>query len=233
MTRPSLAAAFAAGAALLAAVTSCSTFDPPPPPPQTVVVRVNSDPGRPLAGAEVRFSGKTVGVTGANGAAEIKLAGRDGEVFGVTVACPAGFESPQKPVKVTLHRLSDANKHPEYAVTCPPKTRTVVVAVRAGREDGKYGVPNIPVTLLGREVAKTDAAGAAHVVLTLEPGEQFDLQLDTSDERFENLRPQNPMKSFGIGQRDDIFPFDQNFDRKKTRVRYTGPKKPRGPKRIP
>lgn len=212
---------------LMVATTACDQFEPPAPPPQNVVIRVHSDPGKPLEGAKVLFSGQEVGATDADGAAEVKLAGRDGETFNVSVSCPEGFESPPSPVKVTLHRLADPDKRPEYGVQCPPQTRTVVVAVRA------EGVEDIPVTLLGREVARTDDSGAAHVVLTLEPGEQFDLMLDTNDERFEDLRPQNPVASFGIGQRDDIFTFDQKFDRKeKPRIRYHRPRST-GPTKIP
>jgi hypothetical protein len=209
------------------AASGCDRFDPPPPPPQTVVIRVNSDPGKPLEGAKVLFGGQEVGGTGEDGVAEIKLAGRDGETFDVNVACPEGFESPKGPVRVTLHRLSDPGKRPEYAVQCPPRTRTVVVAVRA------EGVSDIPVTLLGREVARTDESGAAHVVLTLEPGEQFDLMLDTNDDRFADLRPQNPVASFGIGHQNDIFTFDQKFDRKEKKRRiYRGRAKPKGPVKI-
>ena len=52
--------------------------------------------------------------------------------------------------------------------------RRVVVAVRA--ENG----PNLPVTYLGRAVGRTDASGAAHVLLAMHPGDQFSLGLDTS-----------------------------------------------------
>ena len=215
-----------AGVLLVGSATmGCERFDPPPPPPQTVVIRVNSDPGKPLKGADVLFGGSKVGVTNADGAAEIKLAGRDGEVFDVNIACPKGFESPKAPVQVTLHRLAEAGKRPEYTVQCPPKTRTIVVAVRAD------GVADLPVTLLGREIARTDRSGAAHVVLTLEPGEQFELVLDTSDEKFEKLKPQNPFMSFSVGNRDDIFAFDPKFEREKPKVRWR-PRAPKGPTRI-
>ena len=100
----------------------------------------------------------------------------------------------------------------------------------AGRADG---ASDMPVTLLGREIARTDNSGAAHLVLTLEPGEQFDLMLDTSDQRFEDLRPQNPVASFGVGHKDDIFTFDQKFDsEKKAPVYVRGPARPRGPVKI-
>jgi hypothetical protein len=210
----------------LAGVTGC-TLEPPPPPPQSVVLKVESDPGRPLKDVEVSFSGRKIGVTGDDGKAEIQLAGREGEIFEVTITCPKGFESPSAPLRMTYRRLAEQTKRPQYDVQCPPKTRTVVVAVRA------VGGANLPVTLLGSEVARTDTSGAAHVVLTLEPGEQFDLRLDTSDEEFSDLKPQNPVASFGVGHQDDIFTFDQKFETKRARVRrYRGPSGPRGPVKI-
>jgi hypothetical protein len=218
----------AALACSLVLIAGCKALDPPPTLPQTVVVRVSSDPGKPLANAQVLFSGKQVGITGADGAADIQLAGKDGESFDVMVACPKGFESPNKPIRVAFRRLADSTKKPEYAVQCPPKTRTVVVAVRT------EGYTEVPVTLLGREIARTDDSGAAHVVLTLEPGEQFDLMLDTSEKRFEHLQPQNPVASFSIGHRNDIFTFDQKFETEKKKVFRRGPSRPKpsGPQKI-
>jgi hypothetical protein len=211
-------------ACVLALATSCAALEPPPPPAQVVVVRVESDPGKPLTDVVVSFSGKKIGVTDGDGVAEIQLAGAEGEVFQVSVTCPKGFESPTTPIRITYRRLAESSKRPQYDVQCPPKTRTVVVAVRAD------GAANIPVTLLGREIARTDGSGAAHVVLTLEPGEQFALQLDTSADEFSGLKPQNPVASFGVGHQDDIFTFDQKFEaKKKKRYRRRGP---RGPVKI-
>jgi len=210
---------------VLACWAGCKALDPPPPPAQRVVVRVESDPGRPLADVVVSFSGKKIGVTDEDGVAEIQLAGTEGEMFQVIVNCPKGFESPTSPIRIVYRRLAESSKKPQYDVRCPPKTRTVVVAVRA------EGGPNLPVTLLGREVARTDSSGAAHVVLTLEPGEQFALRLDTSDEKFKSLKPQNPEASFGVGHQDDIFTFDQKFEAKK-KVYRRGPSRPRGPVKL-
>ena len=49
---------------------------------------------------------------------------------------------------------------------------------------------------LGREVARTDASGAAHVLLKLKSDEAFDLVLGT--EGNDRLRPQNPSASFVV-----------------------------------
>lgn len=202
---------------LLACSLGCSALEPAPPPPQEVRVRVTSDPGRPLRGASVLFNGQKVSESGDDGVARLKLTGRDGEVFDVTVSCPEGHQSPSAPLQIPLKRLADPKKTPEYEVSCPPSTRTVVVAVRA------EGGPNLPILYLGREIARTDGAGAAHVMLKLKPDESFDLVLSTRDKQGERLRPQNPTASFVVKDRDEVLLFDQRFDQEK--------KKPSGGRR--
>ena len=152
----------------------------------------------------MRFDGKEVGKTDAEGVGKLKLEGTDGETFPIGVACPDGFRSPARPVDVTLRRLEDG-KLPEYFVSCPPATRSVVVAVRA--ENGA----NLPVVYLGREVARTDGSGAAHVHL--------------------RLKPQNPTASFVVKDHDDVFSFDQRFERTERARVFKA--KPKGPTRIP
>lgn len=210
-----------------AGLTGCQALEPPPPPPQIINLRVYSDPGKPVANAELMFAGKKIASTDATGLGQLKLAGRDGDPFDITVVCPTGYASPDKPIQVILKRLADTSKNPEYAASCPPTVRKVVVAVRAD------GGPNLPVTYLGREVARTDESGAAHVLLKLQPGEQFDLMLTTTEKQNEALRPQNPVASFAVGPKDDVFTFDQKFERDAPKRVYTrGPAAPKGPVKI-
>jgi hypothetical protein len=198
----------------------CSALEPVPPPPLEVVVRVGGDPGQAIKGAALLFNGQKVSTSGDDGVARLKLTGKDGEAFDVTVSCPEGFQSPAKPLQVVLKRLAD-DKKPEYDVVCLPTSRTVVVAVRAD------GGANLPVLYLGREVARTDAAGAAHVLLKLKPDEPFDLVLGTQDN--DRLRPQNPFASFVLKERDEVFVFDQRFELEKKKVVRGGR---RGPVKI-
>jgi len=217
---------FAACAAVtLVAATGCQMFDPPVPPPQQIHIRVEADPGVPVQGAELFFSGEKVSTTNESGQGKIRLTGRDGETFDVVVKCPQGFASPTKPVTVVLKRLADPKKHPEYFVTCPPTTRMVVVAVRA------EGGPNLPVMHLGREVARTDASGAAHVLLRLRPDEQFDLQIRTDEPGNERLRPKSPQEAFFMKAKDDVLTFDQKFTLEKLPPRKAAPAR-QGPQRI-
>jgi hypothetical protein len=218
--------------ALCAGAAGCQALEPPPLPPQIISIRVESDPGKPLRGAQILYQGEKKATTGADGVGKLELGGRDGESFDIEVSCPARYLSPERPIQVILKRLADPSKSPEYSASCPPKTRTVVVAIRA---DGGPNAPvgNMPVTYLGREIARTDESGAAHFVRPFTPGETFDLVIDTRDKQYEGLRPQNPMATFVVGQRDDIFTFDQKFDREQKRIIRAGKPKPTGPVKIP
>jgi hypothetical protein len=175
------------------------------PAPYEFVVRVTSDPGRPLAGAVFSYNDAQVGVTKTDGTVRLAIRGVEGEVFGLSVGCPEGFRSPTAPLQVTLRRQADLTRRPEYAVSCPPKSRAVVVAVRA--DNGK----NLPVLYLGQEVARTDASGAAHMLLYVSPDDPFEVTLGTTEKGAERLRPQNPSLKFVAKDQDDVFTFDQRF----------------------
>jgi hypothetical protein len=167
------------------------------------LLRVESDPGRPLAGAVVRRGDKVIGTSKADGLLKLRADGSEGRVVNVVVECPAGFASPKSPVSVHLRRSSDKSRLPEYSVSCPPTSRAIVVAVRAERG------PHLPVRYLGQELARTDENGAAHVLLHAAPHEEVQLSLDTSDNP--RLRPQHPTVRFRTGSTDDVVVFDHEF----------------------
>jgi hypothetical protein len=202
-------------------VVACSALDPVVPPPQEIVVRVTGDPGQPLEGATLQYSGKQLAKSDGNGVAQFKLDGKDGDSYDLQVSCPSGFLSPSKPLQVRIKRLADDTTKPEFDVSCLPTSRTVVVAIRA--ENG----PNLPVLHLGKEVSRTDGAGAAHVMFTMKPHESINLVLSTQGT--DRLRPQNPAASFTVRESDDIFIFDQKFELEKKKV--VSPRQP-GPVRI-
>ncbi|MEO6418513.1 MAG: hypothetical protein ABIP39_03860 [Polyangiaceae bacterium] len=173
--------------------------------PFEIVMKVESDPGTPIPGAAIVRGGKDIIMTGADGRAKLTLAGKEGDAYEFTVRCPADFTSPSKGVSVYLHHLSDITKIPEYNALCPPTTRKLVVSIRA--ENGA----NLPVLYLGKPIARTDSSGTAHILLTMKPGDQFELQLDTSEKGNERLRPRSPTGTFAMRQRDDLQSFDQKF----------------------
>jgi hypothetical protein len=206
---------------LLAALVACGAAEPRETPYE-FVVRAESDPGEPLAGAVLTHAGQVLGKSNAQGALTLSAQGVEGESLSLDVRCPENFRSPNKPLVVALRKLSEPKKRPEYRVSCPPLTRTLLVAVRA--DNG----PNLPVRRLGRELARTDGSGAALVALDVAPEEAVDLTLDTSESPW--LKPKDPSQHFRISARDELFTFNQSFEGKATpRVR---PRSHSGPIRI-
>ena len=167
-----------------------------------LALRIQSDPGRPLSGARVLFRGQAAGVSDERGLVALSVEGAEGGSVSFDIECPKGHRA-SAPLSVVLRRANESDRRPEYSVSCPPLFRTVVVAVRADQG------PNLPLLQLGREVGRTDASGAAHVVLQSAPAETVELTLDTS--AHPALRPRNPTTRFRVGQSDDILVFNQSF----------------------
>jgi hypothetical protein len=64
---------------------------------------------------------------------------------------------------------------------------------------------------LGREVARTDSSGVAHLALALRPGERFELGLDTTGKP---LLPKSPRAVFVASNDDELVFFDQRFQKR-------------------
>jgi hypothetical protein len=208
--RPYHALALVVGPTL--SLFACGKLEEPPPPPFRVAVSVEADKGVPLPGAVIQRNNKEIAKTDGTGKAIATFRGEDGDQLEIWVKCPEGFDSPLKPVTIMLRRLSDPNKLAEYPVLCPPAERKVVVAVRA--DNGG----NLPVKYLGRDIARTDASGAATFMLTGKPGEHLDFTLDTSDKANEMLRPQSPSMSVVVDAKDNYYALDQVFQVQKVKV---------------
>lgn len=166
-------------------------------------VVVTGDPGHPVPNAVLTFKSQPVAKSNAAGIAKLSAKGQEGESLEFGVSCPDGYRSPASPLGVRLTRLGDSARMPEYQVTCAPSLRNVVVAVRA--ENGS----DLPVKYLGKEVARTDASGAAHFMLRVEPGSELEVELDTKDKRA--LKPQDPTVRFLTRSEDELFVFEQPF----------------------
>lgn len=135
------------------------------------------------------------------------------------LACPAGYRSPEAPLNVTLRRGAE---RPEYLTSCTPLTRKLVVSARLERGAG------LPIRYLGREVARADASGVAHLVLEAEGDKTVELTVDTSERPL--LRPKSPTARFRIADRDELVVLEQSFQSSaKPMVRAPHPS---GPVRI-
>lgn len=210
------AATGAFGLGLLLALAGCAA---PEPQLETyeLSIRIESDPGRPIAGATVNGAAQFRSVSDATGVVRLRVNGEPGQRLRFQVRCPDGYRSPEQPLDVLLTRLGADAPPPEYGVRCAPEVRTVVIAVRAHNGAG------LPVTQLGREVARTDRAGAAHVVMQLAPHEPVELSIDTSSQP--KLEPQNPTQRFEAPDTDAVLLFDAPFVKEKPRPR-AGPRRP-------
>ena len=198
----------------LSAFAGCQNLDTKTQPPFELLVKVESDPGRPLAGAVLVVNTRERGTTQADGRARLSFIGSEGDTFDLWVRCPEGYSSPSKPIAGSLRRIADPSRLPQYDATCPPNQRSIVVAVRA--DNGA----NLPVMYLNKEVARTDASGAAHVFLPAKPGDSFELVLGTTERGNERLRPQNPSAPFVVRSADEVFLFEQRFTREREPQRY-------------
>jgi hypothetical protein len=177
---------------------------------QEAILRVDSDRGAPLADVAVSHDGKIITHTGTDGGARLRMTGYEGDIFHVGVACPAGYEpATALEFDVVVHR-AEGPRLPEFAVRCTKTVRRTVVSVRA------VNGPNLPVLHLGREVARTDANGAATIPLDVQPGTDVELVLDTRSVK--RIHPASPTLSFKATNRDEPVVLDQTFTIERPRV---------------
>jgi len=187
-----------------------------------LLVHVESDPGRPLAGARVQHGGRELGVSAADGRVSVQATGSEGERIDLELTCPTGFRSPESTLSVTLRHAVGSNERPEYFAACPPLTRKLVIAARL-----EHGA-NLPIRYLGRELARSDGDGVAHLLLEGETDKTVELTVDTSEQP--QLRPKSPTARFRIGNRDDVVVLAQTFQSPPKPVVHT--QRPSGPVRI-
>jgi hypothetical protein len=196
-----------------------------PPVSFDVQIKVESDPGRPLAGVRLLRDGRSLAQTDERGSALLQLSGAPGEVVALSLSCPSGFRSPDAPLAVVLRPLLE-RRVPQYRASCAPLLRSLVVAVRA--QNG----PDLPLKYLGKEIARTDLTGAGHALLSLPPGETATLTLDTSGPGHERLLPRSPELKLTVPERDELVVFDQTFTREVEKTVRAKKAKHLGPTRI-
>jgi hypothetical protein len=162
-------------------------------------------------------AGQFRSVSDVSGLVRLRINGLPGQRLRFQIRCPEGHRSPEQPLDVQLTRLGADAPPPEYGVRCAPELRTVVIAVRA-----PHG-PGLPVKHLGREVARTDRAGAAHVVMQLAPHEPIELSIDTSS--LPRLEPKNPSQHFETPETDAVLLFEPPLVPERRRPK-AGPQQP-------
>jgi hypothetical protein len=190
-----------------------SLEDEPKEQPFEVQVNVVSDPGVPVAGAQIFSGTRLIGKADQAGATKVRFGGKDGDSAELMIKCPEDYEAPP-PLTVSLRRLAPGSRPPQFEVRCAPTVRTIVVGIRSD-----HGT-NMPITYLGRTVARTDTSGAALFMLRVHPLEQVALTLVTPESESEKLLPPNPTLMFVAKESDDFVVLDQHFTVKKKPARY-------------
>ncbi|HKO49115.1 MAG TPA: Ig-like domain-containing protein [Polyangiaceae bacterium] len=178
----------------------------PPSYAFSFTIRVASDDGTPIKGAQIGTSSSQTATTDDAGRARLEVTGREGDRRPFLVRCPSDFQSPPEPLVISLHHNAEGAASAVYSATCVPFKRTVVVAVRL------EGGPGLPIYYLDEEVARTDESGAAHFIVKAVPGEPFRIAVRTQ-EVDEDLRPIDPTAELSVGASDDIVLFEQTLSR--------------------
>ena len=203
--------------ALALAPLLLSGCEPPPAPAVTITVRARGDTGTGVANADV-FAGPTlVARTDRDGLARLDIRGAEGDTFYVRVDCPPGYRSPNEPLTVRRLGIAAATTAPQYDVICHEMRHTMVIGVRA------EGGPDLPVFYLGKEVARTDRSGAAHVTVAMDVHEHIELMIGTGKDN-EKIHPKDPSSVFEMPDHDDIQLFAVTFTRD---VKKPPPRAPR------
>jgi hypothetical protein len=219
----------------IAAACKQQQFEAPPAPVFPVIVRVDGDPGVPMAGAQIFRKEQQIGVTGADGKAEFTFEGTEGDVYELKIVCPADYQSPPKPLSIPLRRLSDPGRKPEYGSSCPPNFRKLVVALRVDAGDAHEPIAHVPVYYksMNQYVGTTDESGALTAAFNIHPGDPFELVLKTSGSKekyFTRLIPQDPTIPVTLKVVDDVQVASYSFALEKAKVVHV--EKPKLPTAI-
>jgi hypothetical protein len=196
------------------AMTALACGEPPPPPVFPITFIAESDPGVALSGVTITVAGAPPAQTAADGTVRLELSGEQGTSVPVAATCPEGYRDASALSPIVLRTTVGVGGAPapglRVTVSCLPLTRQGVVVIRAGGT-GTAPRSGLPVMIEGREVARTDASGVAHVSLNMAPGQSFQVLLATATAS-PMLRPQDPQLTFVFPDANEIFAFDENFD---------------------
>lgn len=224
------------GASLVLALTALGLTacgGQPPSPQHPVSFYLEGDPGTELAGVEVFANGQSIGVSGDTGLLQAVLEGAEGAAFEISWTCPDGHRQPEDTQSLRLREFEQLDPEAESGLSmtlgCPPTDRNAAFVVRTNGREG------LPVMVNGEELGRTGSTGVAHIVLAGAPGSTYRVQLATADQAL--LRPQNPSQTYTLGDADDVFVMNQDFESaeppRRVRRRSNRRRRPRRIQRVP
>lgn len=217
--------------ALVLALIAWGCAQPPAPVlTRAVELRALSPAGEPVAHLRAWLDGALIGETLSDGVLRATLRGAPRQRLLLSWACPATHEPPADQRELVLEDPAQAPGL-KLEARCAPLEVQAALVVRAS------GAPRegLPVLVRDEVVARTDADGIAHVVLSARRGSALTVALDTS--AHPKLVPASPVETFQLGDEDTILLLDRALSSptpKTKRLASKGPKEPsfRKPFRI-
>ncbi|MCB9709123.1 MAG: hypothetical protein H6714_10080 [Myxococcales bacterium] len=188
--------------------------------------------GAAVSGVAITLNTRRAGSTDAEGRLRVSMRGKEGALVNVQAECPLGFTHPRDLQPIVLRKILKFSQKPhsqavEIAIPCKPSMMKTVVIVRAD------GQASMPVFIDGREVARTNTRGVAHLVVRMAPGTEFQVKIGTGHKP--RLRPQDPSQTFVIPEVEGAVVFDQAFvmaERHRRSKRKSRSKSSSGPIRL-
>ena len=170
---------------------------------------VTDDAAQPLAGVKISVEGKELKASGVSGNVRLIVQKKNLSVIKVSWHCPTGYRQPKAGMSLTLKKIADLDGAKVTGIStkiqCAPELRRVALVVKTNRKRG------LPILVNGAVVTRTNSQGVATYSRSLKPGATLNAQIDTSDHL--TYHPPSPEKKWTVEDGDQIYVFDQVFER--------------------
>jgi hypothetical protein len=183
--------------------------------------------GEPVAGAKVLVDGSPVGFTDRDGLFQAAFAEKRGAEVSVSVEPPEGYQLTGEASKTQKMRLTE-NVTGEGMTKVPLEMQAQMASTKRdyllwvdlkcdedSLDDGQC--KDVPVTVDGEEVARTNEQGIAHVSLERVPGASVTVAVDTpeyegddDDEKWE-MKPADPEWNLDLGTESEVLVIEKRF----------------------
>ncbi|MEA2698711.1 MAG: hypothetical protein QOI66_2982 [Myxococcales bacterium] len=197
----------------------------------SVVISAHREDGLPVSKVVINVNDVALGPTDDKGELRASLSGPDGALFRVSAGCPEGYDAPGNNPPIVLGRFASLTKKDgslEVVVQCTRRNRAAAILVRTRVEKQKIVVSadkkarkqvaasevplvGVPVLINGRERARTDELGLAHLTLEAPPETHVEVVMQTGSEALASMRPRSPSQGLAVRQTDDVYTVDQLF----------------------
>lgn len=190
----------------------------------TIEVRALTANQEQVADVRLWADGRELGATDVHGLLRASLTGREGQVLGLSAACPPAYRTLTQNRRIVLRRIEGkARSHEtdfELSVACEPLEKHAAIVVRALGPD----VAGLPIRVDGETVGQTELDGTAHLLLGVRPYSSLRVQIDTA--AYPNLLPKDPVQTFQLDGDDRIVLMEQAFALPRPKPSHSKPHAP-------